>query len=872
MAKFILATNVLLAVSAAALDIQVGNVVRHLNANDKGLSGEHRYRLLRNPRRFKQSLTFRDDSEDRDDISQKIDRANGDGNGRANDDGNVETIDLGSTEDDGGTISSEDDGQDQNNIITGSSDEDEDVDEHDYESYDDEEPECIDGQLVYSSRNLKHSHGKSGKSSKSSKSTKSTKATSKSGKTDKSGKSGGWDHGWGSPTSEPVVECTPKPTNKPVTIPPTEMVPVTDSPTKSTLTKNPTGSPIGGTYPPTRFILTKVPTGSPVAAGTTTSPTQGITTAPFIVTNNPTASPVIGATTNPTASPIQGATTNPTASPVIGATVNPTSSPVGGASLNPTVSPVQGATPTPTASPVVGATANPTSSPVAGATSDPTVSPVQGATPSPTSSPVQGATPNPTTSPVQGATPSPTLSPVQGATPEPTASPVQGQTSIPSRSVGLPTFSPTVSPAVDITITPTISPVQGVTAPPTTSSSSFPSTFPSAAPTAGSGGTGIPTSTSSPTSSGTSSGTFDFPANATYFTSFEQGDFPDASGQWATEGDAVWVLDSEVAHTGIRSIRSGVLNDGTGAQRNSNVTFTTASDFPGGILHLFILANVEIPIDDVFYFVNDVFIGNLAGNTDWQPLAIPLRPGDNTVLFSYKYNPIGLDTVPPPTSDTYVGAAYIDDVYIEGIGGGITNPPVTGGTSIPSKAPSVVSGTTPPTITPAPTTWFPTGFPTPKSNGTCTDFTSDDFESGTFPTPPWTTGGDGEWFIDTAQAFEGTYSIRSPDLEGSTTAVYSNATIVTCDNFVGGVLSAQVLASVLPPSDLFIIYIDGNSAAQLVDVQEFTEVTLGIPPGVHVIDFSYRYNFFNTDPLPPAPPERLGAVWLDNVVITPIGS
>jgi len=849
MAKFILATNLLLALSAAALDIQVGNVVRHLNADEKGLSGDHRYRLLRNRRRFSKYLNPRDDSGDRDDvISQKIDRANNDGNNRANDDGNVETIDVGSTEDDGETISSKDDGQDQTIVIIEST-EDQDDDDRDDEGHDDDEPECIDGQLVYARRNLKHYHGKSGKSSKSTKSTKSTKATSKSGKTDKSGKSGGWDSGWGSPTSAPVIKCTPKPTNKPVTVPPTEMVPVTDSPTRSTLTKSPTGSPIGGTYPPTRFILTKVPTGSPVAAGATTAPNQDITTAPFVNTDNPTASPVFGATAKPTTSPIQGATSIPTISPDIGATTTPTSSPVQGAMPNPTVSPGQGATPSPTASPVQGSTPNPTASPV------------QGATPSPTSSPVQGVTP-PTTAPVQGQTFIPSVAPSGTPSVFPSESP----------SSALPTFSPTVSPVVGATIAPTTSPVQGAPALPSSLPSSFPSTLLSGAPTAGSGGTGIPTSSSPPTTSVTSSGTFDFPANATFFTSFEQGDFPDASGQWATQGDAVWALDSEVAHTGIRSIRSGLLNDGSNIQRNSNVTFTTASDFLGGILHLFVLANVEIPIDDVFYFVNDVFIGNLAGNTDWQPLEIPLRPGDNTVLFSYKYNPIGLDTVPPPSSDAYVGAAFIDDVYIEGIGGSVTSSPVEGGTFIPSTTPSTASGTTPPTITPAPTTWFPTGVPTPESDETCVEVISDGFESGTFPTPPWTTGGDGEWFIDTAQAFEGTYSIRSPDLEGSPTAVYSNATIVTCESFPGGVLSAQVLASVLPPSDLFIIYIDGDSAAQLVDVQEFTEVTLGIPPGVHVIDFSYRYNFFNTDPLPPAPPERLGAVWLDNVVITTIGS
>lgn len=155
--------------------------------------------------------------------------------------------------------------------------------------------------------------------------------------------------------------------------------------------------------------------------------------------------------------------------------------------------------------------------------------------------------------------------------------------------------------------------------------------------------------------------------------------------------------------------------------------------------------------------------------------------------------------------------------------------------------------------------------------GACIPFESDDFEAGVFPIPPWTTGGDGVWALDETDAFEGTYSIKSPNLDGSPTPVTSNATLTLCQDFTGGVLKVQVKASVLPPSDIFIIYINGESAAQLVDVQEWTEVTLGIPPGPQIIDFSYRYNFFGADPLPPSPPTRLGAVWLDSVVIETMG-
>ena len=42
---------------------------------------------------------------------------------------------------------------------------------------------------------------------------------------------------------------------------------------------------------------------------------------------------------------------------------------------------------------------------------------------------------------------------------------------------------------------------------------------------------------------------------------------------------------------------------------------------------------------------------------------------------------------------------------------------------------------------------------------------------------------------------------------------------------------------------------------------------LGLSPGPHVIDLSYQYNMFAVSPLPPSPPGRLGAVWVDNIVI-----
>lgn len=64
--------------------------------------------------------------------------------------------------------------------------------------------------------------------------------------------------------------------------------------------------------------------------------------------------------------------------------------------------------------------------------------------------------------------------------------------------------------------------------------------------------------------------------------------------------------------------------------------------------------------------------------------------------------------------------------------------------------------------------------------------------------------------------------------------------------------------SVAPPIDVFIIFIDGVSAVQLTEANDFTDVVFAVEAGRHVIDFSYQYNIFGTDPLPPSPDTRLG--------------
>ena len=134
-----------------------------------------------------------------------------------------------------------------------------------------------------------------------------------------------------------------------------------------------------------------------------------------------------------------------------------------------------------------------------------------------------------------------------------------------------------------------------------------------------------------------------------------------------------------------------------------------------------------------------------------------------------------------------------------------------------------------------------------------------------FPNAPWTTGGDGEWTIDDTNAL-GSYSIKSPNLEGSEGAAFSNATLAICDDFNGGVLNFNTLAPVLPPYDVLVWFVDGVEISRIAGSAEWMAISIPLTPGAHQIDFQYQYNPFDLPVLPPDLPEgRQGAVWIDTV-------
>ena len=220
---------------------------------------------------------------------------------------------------------------------------------------------------------------------------------------------------------------------------------------------------------------------------------------------------------------------------------------------------------------------------------------------------------------------------------------------------------------------------------------------------------------------------------------------------------------------------------------------------------------------------------NQVNLTGFEERDIALDPGQHTITWSYRYNPFLLPQNVLQEQGDRIGALFLDNVY-----------------------------------------FVPFNSDGPGRSLPCAplDPNPDSFEGGAFPSPPWSTGGAGDWALSTEQAYNGTTSIKSPNLDGAEAPAISNVTLKICnDDFIGGILRFQVIVSVLPPYDIFQGYIDGVTAAQLADVNEWNNVAFALDAGPHRVVFSYQYKNFGTfgsDQLPPSPPQRQGK-WFERV-------
>jgi len=589
-------------------------------------------------------------------------------------------------------------------------------------------------------------------------------------------------------------------------------------------------SPPGPPSTPPPVVITEPPvpgTSAPTIAGTTPVTTTGTTAPPVTGTLVPgtTAPTSLGTTAGTTAPPVTGTLVPGTTAPTsLGTTAGTTAPPVTGTLVPGTTAPTSlGTTAGTTAPPVTGTLVPGTTAPtslgtIAGTTAPPITGTLVPGTTAPTS---LGTTALTTAPPVAGTLiPGTTAPTILGTGVGTTAPPVAG-TLIPG------TTAPTI---LGTAVGTTAPPVTGTLVPGTTAPTSLGTTALTTAPPVAGAGTNAPTAgivgTIAPTS---------IPDSSLYYRSFEQGNFPFTvepedpvfTTENTVDGALIWSLTTEKAKTGVKSLKTPTLENINGVSSSANLTLSLPDFGATGELHYSVFNGAQMPFDNLEIIVNDKIMEVLFdATTAFEERVINLEPGVNVVKFVYKYNPASLPVANLPPPDAFpnrIGTVFIDDVYY-----------------IPSAAAIVRASIREECV--------PLGS-NPES-----------FEVDKFPLPPWSTSGDAAWAISTDKAYDGTTSLRSPNFDDRPTAAISNATLQVCDEFPGGLLKLQMYASVQPPRDMFEIYIDGQNAAQLVDVNEWTVLELGLEPGPHRIDFSFQYNMFNSDVglLPPSPAEREG--------------
>ena len=440
---------------------------------------------------------------------------------------------------------------------------------------------------------------------------------------------------------------------------------------------------------------------------------------------------------------------------------------------------------------------------------------------------------------------------------KPTGKPSQEQPSRTSSPTTRPTSVVVTEPPISETGSPTSSPpVTAVTASPTTSPSKSPvapmtTQSPSSSPTASPIATDSPLLTASPSSSPsvsdvvtqepTSTTTTESPTSATTTES-------------PTPFDLT-ISPSSLPSTSATSIATTEIptSDLTNAPSNSpsaSVTLSTTTESPTPISTESTYAPSSLP--------STPLVSMTTSNPSVAPSSQAIVTEAPVLVLSTSAPTLSLDT--SLETCTFCDGG-IPDPEAEAIGsGGLTCSQVkasaeqeTNGSVICDAFQDVESTCCPQSRSCAPLDPNPYTFEPPNN---------------VFPKEPWTTGGDGVWEIDDTIAQEGTYSIRSPDLDGSEGQAASNATLAICDDFGGGVLTFNTLAPVVPPYDILIWYVDGFEISRLASVAEWSVQAISLTPGPHRIDFQYQYNPFSIPDLPGnPPPNRQGAVWIDAVLL-----
>jgi len=125
------------------------------------------------------------------------------------------------------------------------------------------------------------------------------------------------------------------------------------------------------------------------------------------------------------------------------------------------------------------------------------------------------------------------------------------------------------------------------------------------------------------------------PPGAVYFDGFESATFP-ADPEWSTSDDTPWVLTSDMAASGVYSVRSPELANEQLTTLSSNLTLSYLDpSFEGGTILFQVVANIQLPINQFLYYVDGQYTGEISQQNEWATIEILLTPGPHEITFQH---------------------------------------------------------------------------------------------------------------------------------------------------------------------------------------------------------------------------------------------
>eukprot|EP00956_Cyclotella_meneghiniana_P004225 scaffold5181_cov62-Cyclotella_meneghiniana.AAC.3 len=180
-------------------------------------------------------------------------------------------------------------------------------------------------------------------------------------------------------------------------------------------------------------------------------------------------------------------------------------------------------------------------------------------------------------------------------------------------------------------------------------------------------------------SSNTSDNSDSTSSHYTFYESFENGDFTShpwkltssspssniAVDPWSAERTAIAYQGRYAARPGILSTPSTVTNLTISLNDLNDDGSADHGVFTGGLLRFAIHAAVDLPVDALYFSINDHVIRKFTSPTgyeegDWEEVSTLLLPGEHTLSWSYQFYGGEDDTVDPRR----VGNSWIDDIEL----------------------------------------------------------------------------------------------------------------------------------------------------------------------------------------------------------------